>query len=384
MRSHLLPRGLVLALAVASVALPLRAEDANATYKLGKGFTWQTDDGRFKINIGGRIQARYTYEGYDSDRDKDDLSEFTAERVRVKLSGHIFDDFEFEFQSDWGKGDERLKDAMLDWTKHDAAQVKVGQFKIHFDESEWISSGSLQFVDRSLAAKSLGYSRDVGIQLHGEVADKKFLYGVGAYNGEGENGRNKNDGNMYAVHFSFQPAGDFGKSEGNLDRSKEAKWLISLSGLWNENLMGDIDGDGKANDLTDEARYVAGFGFRQDRIYLRGEYYWRMQDVDGKSNSAVFMSNGTDSIDSDAWYFQLGVMLADNDWEMAIRYAEYDPDNDISNDKKAEATLAVSRYLWDVGHSLKIQGDLSWLDEEDGPGSSLEDWRVRLQAQIVF
>lgn len=390
MRSHLLSGGLVLALAASAAPAPAQADILDSGYRPGKGLSWASADGRFKLGLSGRLQIRYTYQDFDELRGRDELSDFTAERIRFAVSGHVFDHWEYKFQTDWGKGDEELKDAVINYAQFEEFQVAIGQFKIHHDQQQFISSSRLHFVDRSLAAREFGISRDVGIALHGDVADGRFTYNAGIYDGEGDNARNPNDGHLYAVHFGFHPNGPFGYYEGSVKDDEEPRWFISLAAAWNEDLLEDLDGDKAFDELIDMENYTGGFGFRNDRVFLMGEYYMREMEVDSDSDAMPWAE-----VDSDGFYLQLGVMLGiDEKWEIAGRYSEVDWDEDdlaaagfFSSDSTIgeEAwTLAVNRYFWDVGHALKIQGDVSLLEEELYDGTDLDDWRVRLQAQLVF
>ena len=68
-------------------------------HKPGKGFKVETPDGEFTLTLGGRIQLRHTYEDFDHDRDEDDVSNFTAHRVRIWLKGKAFKEWKYKFHS---------------------------------------------------------------------------------------------------------------------------------------------------------------------------------------------------------------------------------------------------------------------------------------------
>jgi phosphate-selective porin OprO and OprP len=57
-------------------------------YKLGKGFTFTSQDERFQLSLGGRMQLRYTFYDYDSDRTDNDYSQFDAKKVRLWAQGY--------------------------------------------------------------------------------------------------------------------------------------------------------------------------------------------------------------------------------------------------------------------------------------------------------
>lgn len=368
MKSKLLSLGALMLLACGTAT----AEEAEGSYKPGKGFTWSTEDGDHAINIGGRIQARYTYLDYDADRSKEDVSDFEAKRVRVHIKGHVFRDVQYKFQADFGDGrsGDNLKDAVITYARVPEAQLSAGQFKVRFDHQEYVSSGNQQFVDRNEATRAFGIGRDIGVMLHGVVADNKFEYNVGVFNGEGEGGSNKNDGHMLVGRVSFQPLGAFGYSEGDLKRD-DPRWIISLAGATNNDL---IESNG---DLTDVDTYVGTVGFRARGVYLMGEYYW--QNTDTTDTAGIQVAD----FDSDGWYFQIGYCFPSM-WDIAARYAMVDPVDGVDDDDETELMIGFNKYFLGVGHSLKFSVDFAWLDEETGPGTSYSDFRVRAQGQIVF
>lgn len=369
MKSKLLSFGALMLLACGTAV----AEDAEGSYKPGKGFTWATEDGDNKINVGGRVQARYTFLDYDEDRGKDEVSDFEAKRVRVHVKGHVFRDVKYKFQADFGDGrsGDNLKDAVITYARVPEAQFSAGQFKVRFDHQEYVSSGKQQFVDRNEATRNFGIGRDIGIMLHGALADEKFEYNVGVFNGEGEGGSNKNDGHLLVGRISFQPLGAFGYSEGDLKRD-DPRWIFSLGGATNNDL---IEGNG---DLTDMDTFVATIGFRARGVYLMGEYFW--QDMDTTDGAGLKVAD----VDSDGFYFQIGYTFPSM-WDIAARYAHVDPNDDVSDDEETELMIGFNKYFMGVGHSLKFTLDLSWLEEELGTGfGSHDDFRVRAQGQIVF
>ncbi len=391
MKSTLLNFGLAMAIGCGSVL----AEEADGKYEPGKGYTWQTEDGANTMNIGGRIQVRYTNEDFDSVRGEDDKSDFEAKRVRVHIKGQVFNDVKYKFQADFGDGrsGDNLKDAVLTYARIPEAQISAGQFKTRLGHQEYTSSGKQTFVDRNIATKMFDFGRDVGVMLHGVVADNKFEYNVGVFNGEGEGGSNKNDGHLLVGRVSFQPLGKFGYSESDLKRGDHAL-IFSLGAGMNNDLIGDFadagdaDGDGDTDEgidtLTDTDVLVATFGYRGKGIYFMGEYF--QQDSDVKSVFSELdgaLSDTHANTDSDGFYAQIGYMFP-QDWELALRYATVDPDDDVDDDDEDELMIGFNKFFMGVGHSLKLSVDAAWMGEETGAGSSYDDFRVRVQGQIVF
>ena len=203
------------------------------------------------------------------------------------------------------------------------------------------------------------------------MADDKFEYNVGVFNGEGEGGSNSNDGHLLVGRISFQPMGAFGYSEGDLKRG-DSRWIFSLAGATNNDL---IESNG---DYTDTDSFVGTVGFRRNGIYLMGEYFWEESDTTDSSGSK------SGELDAEGFYAQIGYTFPSM-WDIAARYAYIDQNDDVDDDDITEFSLGFNKYFMGVGHSLKFSVDLSWLEEEIGSGvASLDDFRLRAQGQIVF
>lgn len=68
-----------------------------------------------------------------------------------------------------------------------------------------------------------------------------------------------------------------------------------------------------------------------------------------------------------------------NNIEVATRYTQVMPNTDVSFTGVKEYTLGLSKYV--VGHSLKVQADVSLIDKE---GASDNKLRYRLQTELAF
>ncbi len=318
----------------------------------GKGVTFTSEN--MTLNIGGRVQVRHTYS------DETEHSTFSVPRLRLALKGSMFTKFKWEFQSDFAKKEAvTLKDGLFEYCFSDAVNVRMGQFKVRFDRQQLESSGRQTFVDRSIAAGSLGIGRDVGVLVHGNVADKKIQYSAGVFNGSGEGGSNvAKRGQTLIGRVSFNPLGDFGLSQGDIKPSD--KHLVFIDAAVAQQPDADKPFEGTA-------RYVFGAGYRFSGIYIAGEYY-------GRNTSAEVKSNGL--------YAQASYMLLPQKFELAGRYSTFDPNSDSDDDLRSEIMGGFNVYFHNLGHSLKLTADVAMLkDEAVSEDSNL---RTRIQFQGVF
>lgn len=368
------------AMALAEPAPPPPPEiPSSIKFKPGSGFTVVNGED-FTMQVNGRIQGRWTWENFDDERDIPNVSAFTAERVRFGVKGSMFKEWKYEFQADFGKGSIQLRDAVVTWERMPELAISMGQYKVRYDRQQYVSSGRQMFVDRSIASREFGLSRDIGLMFSGAPFQKKFQWNVGIFDGQGTphpSDTNKNDGHLYVARVSFNPNGDFGLAESDIKKTDYHLWFIDLAGYWNNDIWKDANSDKKEQpgELTDNEGWTFGFGYRHAGFFLSGEYFDR--DVEKE--------DGTGMVDSDGWYAQLGYMVVRDKWEIAARWSEVDPNDDNESDKKTEMMLGFNRYFKNAGHSLKLNNDLSWLEEEKAaPAEDLEDFRFRSQIQIVF
>ena len=70
--------------------------------------------------------------------------------------------------------------------------------------------------------------------------------------------------------------------------------------------------------------------------------------------------------------------LFKNNYEIAGRYTQVRPDATTSFTDQTEYTFALSKYI--VGHAIKVQTDISLLEEEKMPDTII----YRLQLELSF
>jgi len=179
--------------------------DSGATAGWNNGFFLQSSDGRFRLNVGGMVQARYQYsrirnnydtadpqfgQAYASQDDSYRRFGWEIPHARLDFSGHVFDSGttfrilgEFANQrgdyfttytnpiqvssNDTGQrnGSFQLLDA---WIAHELGNgfaVRVGQFKLPFDLGWEVGIANQMTGDRSITALHLGLGRSQGIEL---------------------------------------------------------------------------------------------------------------------------------------------------------------------------------------------------------------------------
>lgn len=177
-----------------------------------KGLRFKSEDGNFKLKLGGRIMNDWGWfnEDHDISRrigDQVDGTEFR--RARLYLSGEIYGNIGFKAQYDFAGGDPEFKDAYMELKKIPIlGNFRVGQFKEPFSFEELTSSKYITFMERSLN-NVFAPGRNTGFMLHNHALDNRMTWAGGV----------------------FRTADDFGDSEG--DRTTEGSYSFSgrITGL---------------------------------------------------------------------------------------------------------------------------------------------------------
>lgn len=169
------------------------AEKTDKTGKPGKkelevvfkdGVMFQDESRDFSFALTGRIQA--DARSFDSPS----ADTFEVRRARLGMEATFYRDYEAEVTADFS-ATAKLDTAYVNAAWWDAAQLRMGLFKMPFSLEELTSSKYIDFQERSLAnAQAIGKER--GIMLHGAPA-KGVYYGAALSNGNGNNNADDND-----------------------------------------------------------------------------------------------------------------------------------------------------------------------------------------------
>jgi len=365
------------------------AEDAvRSQYFRGKGLRFTSADPDASLEIGLRLQVRFTQAlGEDAPGD-DDEPQFAVPRARLSLGGHAFDPrlryrFLFDFAgtnvdtpvsfpgiSDDVSSDARfadLKDAYLAYAFDPALTIRAGQFKTPYSRQALTGAGDLIFVDRAITDKVFPLGRDVGVMAHGGFgggADDLVAYSFGVFNGEGDNRSNDDRGLAYAARLAVSPFGEVPYTEGNLRRTEAFQATIGINAQLHQDDAHSGLGEDRAIGADLAARYAG--------VSLLAELHFREDDaVAGDDPSAV------------GWLAQVGYVLIQDRLELALRASSIDwDDNGTGNSARRESLVALSWYL--DGHAVKWQADFGRVEDRDGDGSAADEWRFRLQFQLTF
>ena len=177
------------------------------------------------------------------------------------------------------------------------------------------------------------------------------------------------EGQQYTAHLEFLPFGLFeGNGDykgGDLKREKTPKLAIGMSYDFNNNAVKTRSNQGSYM-VNDEGYYETNIStffvdamFKYKGFSFMGEYAYRDAEDPIAKNSDGTPTGDVVQVGS-ALNLQSGYLF-DKNWELTGRYTNVSLDKDIvGKGVENQYTLGLSKYI--VGHKLKVQTDVSYLD----------------------
>jgi outer membrane murein-binding lipoprotein Lpp len=357
----------------------------------GNGFFIGTDDGSFRLNVGGQMQARYMI-NFQDDGDTSFVDEtrggFENTRTKLILTGNVLNpDWTYRIESNFGQaGFDTLEDAWINYGFSNGWSLTFGQFKLPGLREEMIHSSMQQAVERSLINSAFSLDRSQGIMV----------------NYEGENFR-------FSAAFSDGARGLNSPSLGyDTEYALSARAEVLFAGTWDQfDDFASWKGDDFGFLLGGAVHYQDGeYGTTALETSLLGLTVDAQVEFGGANLFGAFVWTDIDSdstgFDANPWGFVIqGGFFLTEDWELFARFEYGDADDLVtsSSEDLMLLTIGATKY-WDR-HNLKWTTDIGFgFDEVDSafvstPDASLTGWRgdladedgqivLRTQLQLLF
>ena len=373
--------------------------------KFGKGlFNLIGKDSSFSMNVSARMQMLGTSNWDVNNGLSNPTSNLLVRRARLKFSGFAYSPklkYKLELglsNRDIGKASlftneapKYILDAVVKWNFSGNFVLWFGQTKLPGNRERVISSGDLQQVDRSLLNSRFNIDRDMGFQLrhHFNLTDTfivKEMFAVSQ--GEGRNITTGNlGGHQYTSRIELLPFGKFaskGDYRGSdLKFEPAPKLALGFTYDFNNDAVKNRSNQGSymTNDTgfysTNISTVFVDAMYKHKGFSVMAEYAYRDAEDAFAKNSDGTLTGDLVQV-GNALNLQTGYLLSKT-LEISGRYTNIDWDSDITG-KGAENqyTLGLSKYI--VGHKLKVQTDVSYLDL----ATKTNQFMYRLQVDIHF
>jgi len=386
------------------LCMNISSQESNAP-KFGKGlFNLIGKDSSFSMNVSARMQMLGTSNWDVNNGLYNPTSNLLVRRARLKFSGFAYSPklkYKLELglsNRDIGKASsftneapKYILDAVVKWNFSGNFVLWFGQTKLPGNRERVISSGDLQQVDRSLLNSRFNIDRDMGFQLrhHFNLTDTfivKEMFAVSQ--GEGRNITTGNlGGHQYTSRVELLPFGKFtskGDYRGSdLKFEPAPKLALGFTYDFNNDAVKNRSNQGSymTNDTgfysTNISTVFVDAMYKHKGFSVMAEYAYRdAEDAFAKNSDGTL--TGDEVQVGNALNLQTGYLLSKT-LEISGRYTNIDWDSVITG-KGAENqyTLGLSKYI--VGHKLKVQTDVSYLDL----ASKTNQFMYRLQVDIHF
>ncbi|HIA47951.1 MAG TPA: porin [Candidatus Hydrogenedentes bacterium] len=356
-----------------------------------EGLRLDSNNGAFKLKIGGRIQNDWGFFGEGDDiqssiGDSMDGTEFR--RARFFVGGTFYENFEFKAQYDFEDGVADWKDVWMSAKNVPYfGTLKVGHFKEPFGLEQLTSSKDISFMERS-TADTFVPSRNTGIAFSNSATNKRLAYSAGLFRETGAFGESQSDSGSMNVtgrisgvplwnedgdHYLHLGAAasfkniDAAYTPGTEAEAHMAQDLVGVTGLaandtnlygaevayvrgpfsaQSEYILADIDALSGSKDATFDA------------YYLMGSYFITGEHRRYKLGSGVF-----DKIRPKR-NFGFGEDGGPGAWELLIRYSQIDlEDSGYTGGELTDLTLGVN---WHLNPNMKVMLNYIHGELEDG------------------
>lgn len=308
------------------------------------------------LAIGGLLQVQAEAGDKGDARFGSDNDRFYLRRARLNATGKFLEDFDFRLEGEFAGTlantsalRAQLTDAYVTWNRHPFANVRFGQLKTPFGFEQLYGDPRLFTLERSLANDRLTMSRQLGVQVGGELLDKRLTYAVGAFNGNGANNNfNDDDRFLTAGRLAGIPWQGklFGRSAswavgGNVYASDDTNVSPGAEfGFDSTPATADRDGifSGKREGFGVDSQLQCG------PVELWAEYLKTEWEPDS--------GRPLPSVESEGWYAQGSFYVVPEKVQLVLKLESFDPRREIDNDTTETGTAGVSWYL--KGHDLKL------------------------------
>lgn len=372
--------------------LALTLISVNAQVKVnefGKGIDITDPGSTFSMNLGFRFQTLMVN---DWDVVTDDLSKvsnhssnFLIRRSRIKMKGFAFSP-RLQYKVELALSNRDLAvvstetrntpglvlDAVVKYEIVKNLDLWFGQTKLPGNRERIVSSANLQFVDRSRLNSRFNADRDLGLQLRYKFAIGKQVIRpiVSVTQGEGRNLTigNPVGGYQYIGKLEWLPLGAFSSkgdySSGDLKREETPKIAFTGAFAFNDRTFRSRDQLGSF--ITNSEGDYMTFSTKRvfaDVLFKYKGYSTMFEYAKRSADKEVIIDPFTSDVlgkvyTGEAYNFQMGYLF-ENNWEVSGRYTFVDAKETVANNE-THYTLGLSKFL--VGHKLKYQTDISYLD----------------------
>lgn len=177
----------------------------SATANVKDGFSIKSADGKYSIRFRGYLQSDGRF--FPNSESIPVVDNLLIRRARPIIEAAVGRYFEFRVMPDFGGTTPTIFDAYWDGKFAPEFTVRAGKFKPPVGLERLQSATDIAFAERGLPT-NLVPSRDIGLQVSGDISEGLFAYQVGVFNGVPDlanGGDDLSDAKDFAARVFVQP-----------------------------------------------------------------------------------------------------------------------------------------------------------------------------------
>ncbi|MGJ8688443.1 MAG: OprO/OprP family phosphate-selective porin [Gammaproteobacteria bacterium] len=160
----------------------LEQEDvAKISFAEGSGLKVSSGDGRYEVEIGGRLHLDYTDHSFDSRIGTRPVSGTQVRRARIEINGTFDQDWFYASEFDFAKNKVALKDIVLGYESGSGAKYIVGHQKQPYSLALEMSSNDIPFVERGVDNALVAALTDRAIGFRYENSGSNWFFAGGVF-----------------------------------------------------------------------------------------------------------------------------------------------------------------------------------------------------------
>jgi phosphate-selective porin OprO/OprP len=335
------------------------------------------------FSVGGLLQAQADFGDKGDARFTTGNDRFYLRRARINVQGKFLEEFDFRLEGEFAgslaeaSGNRaQLTDAYLNWNRYDFANVRVGQFKTPFGFEQLYADPRLFTIERTLVNDRLTASRQIGVQVGGDLFDKQVSYATGLFNGTGVNtSANDNDQFMWAGRLS----------------------AVAWQGTWlGQDTRWSVGADALTTTDSNLPSQPAEFGFdlvpggTKDAIFAgrrkaggldtqlhAGSLDLWVEYLRERFKPLDLIPSG--SFDTAGWYAQAAYFVIPKELQAVVKYDTFDPNLNVAANSTRTWTFGANYFL--KADDIKLQCDYLVTDTDGQPSKSD---KLILRLQTIF
>jgi hypothetical protein len=303
--------------------------------------------------------------GSADDSEQITTSQIFVRRARVRFESVVWDPrLKVNVQLSFSRGDmdfensqfpNVLRDYTVAWQATPRLQLMAGQTKLPGNRQRVVSSGEIQFPDRSIVNGAFTIDRDMGVWLtyHAPTAKLPFTARAAISGGEGRGAAMGESGLAYTGRVEVNPLGVFTGGgdyfEGDLMRERSPRVAVGITYSYNEDARRTGAQLGKfLGEPRDIGTTLADVLFKYNGFAASAEFARRATrdpiTMVGAETRAVLAGDG---ITAQASY------LTRSNFEFGVRMSLIEPDQELAGvyERQRQTSAVLTRYL--RGHRVK-------------------------------